>query len=276
MPVRPTTRKLFVRDTTLAADIRGEGSPLLLIHGGGEDATMLAAQAESLAAAGYQVTAYDRRGTGRSGRDSWPGGGAAQHADDARALIEAVGLDSPTVVGVSSGAVIALALAARHPRAVGRVVAWEPPALGVVPGGGLAQRVLMVPSRRHLRRHPSDYVGAQAVLLKLILGRPVTVDDPALAATRANAEAMIRDEPGIPTYRLRRRDLAGVDITVGLGSETIPPIRIAARRITSWTGRPPVRGTGEHEVYLSDPSVLTGIVERGRPRDRTERDHNDD
>ncbi|WP_205473055.1 alpha/beta fold hydrolase [Nocardioides sp. SYSU D00038] len=258
------TRKLLVRGTTLVADIRGAGRPLLLIHGGGEDATMLTGQAESLAAVGYEVTVYDRRGTGRSGRDAWPGSGATQHADDARGLIEALDLDSPTVVGVSSGAVVALALAARHPGAVGRVIAWEPPALGVVPGGGLAQRAMMMPARRHLRRHPGDFVGAQAVLLKLILGRQVTVDEPSLAATRANAEAMIRDEPGIPTYRFRRRDLAGLDVTVGLGSETIPPIRLAARRITSWTGRPPVRVTGEHEVYLSDPSVLTEIVQRGR------------
>lgn len=267
MTVRLRTRTIDVHDTTLVADTRGEGRPLLLIHGGGEDATMLAAQAESLATAGYEVTAYDRRGTGRSGRDAWPGGGAAQHADDAQGLIDALGLDSPTIVGVSSGAVIALALAARHPRAVGRVVAWEPPALGVVPGGSLAQSALMMPARRHLRRHPGDYVGAQATLLRLILGRPVTVDDPALAAARANAEAMIRDEPGIPTYRFRRRDLSDVDVTVGLGSETIPPIRIAARRIGSWTGRPPVRVTGPHEVYLSDPSVLTGIVTSGLTRD---------
>jgi pimeloyl-ACP methyl ester carboxylesterase len=262
MPMK--TRRLLVQDTTLVADTHGEGRPLLLIHGGGEDATMLGAQAESLAARGFAVAAYDRRGTGRSGRDAWPGGGAAQHADDARGLIEALGLDSPTVVGVSSGAVIALALAARHPGAAGRIVAWEPPALGVVPGGGLAQRALMMPARRHLRRHPGDYVGAQALLLKLILGRPVRVDDPELGATRANAEAMIRDEPGIPTYRFRRRDLAGAEVTVGLGSETIPPIRMASRRITSWTGRPPVRVTGEHEVYLSDPSVLTGVVMSGQ------------
>ena len=49
---------------------------------------MLAGQADALAAAGYEVVTYDRRGTGRSGRDDWPGRGAGQHADDAAALLD--------------------------------------------------------------------------------------------------------------------------------------------------------------------------------------------
>lgn len=249
-----------VRGTTIAVDVRGAGDPLLLIHGGGEDASMLAAQADGLAAAGYQVYTYDRRGTGRSGREAWPGNGAAQHADDAAGLIDALGLVKPTVVGVSSGGVVALALTARHPDVVGRVVAWEPPAMGVMPGAAVAQRALMAPVRRHLRNHPDDYVGAQAILLELILGQPVAVDDPAFAATRANAEAMIRDEPSIPLYRLRRPDLAGADVTVAVGAGPIAPIRVAARRIARWTGATVTRVDAGHEVYLSDPAVLTDIV----------------
>lgn len=37
--------------------------------------TSLSAQAGDLATAGHRVITYDRRGTGRSGRDGWPGGG---------------------------------------------------------------------------------------------------------------------------------------------------------------------------------------------------------
>lgn len=260
-PVRsPSSTTVSVRDTTLGVDVRGSGRPLLLIHGGGEDASMVAAQAESLADAGFRVVAYDRRGTGRSGREDWPGGGAAQHADDAAALIRELGLGPTTVVGVSSGGVVALALATRHPEVVEHVVAWEPPALGVAPGAGIAQRALMAPARRYLARHPDDYIGAQAILLRLILGVPVATDDPAFAATRNNAEAMIRDEPGIPVYRFRRSDLAGSDVTIATGPSPIAPIRVAAARISRWTGREIVRVDADHEVYLSDPDVLTGIV----------------
>ena len=123
----------------------------------------------------------------------------------------------------------------------------------------------MAPATRHLRRNPGDYVGAQAILLRFILGVPVSVDDPAFAATRANAEAMIRDEPNVPVFRLRRNDLKGVDVTVAVGSKPVGPIKIAAWRISSWTRTPVVRVQTDHEVYLSEPAVLTEIVQRGRP-----------
>src|SRR5688572_27539410 len=73
----PTTAagSIAANGTTLHVARHGDGEPLLLVHGGGEDAAMLGAQAESLTAAGYDVITYDRRGTGRSGREDWPGGG---------------------------------------------------------------------------------------------------------------------------------------------------------------------------------------------------------
>lgn len=254
------TLMVAVRDTHLAVELRGAGRPLLLIHGGGEDASMLAAQASSLAGAGHRVVTYDRRGTGRSGREGWPGSGGAQHADDAGWLIARLELGPMTVVGVSSGGVVALALAARHPGLVERVVVWEPPALGVFPGASVVQRAMMTPARRHLARHPGDFVGAQAILLRMILGVPVAVDDPAFADARNNAEAMIRDEPNIPRYRLRRGDLAGVDLTVATGPRPFPLIRWAAARLSRWTGRDAVTVDADHEVYLRHPEILTRIV----------------
>ena len=176
---------------------------------------MLAGQAESLAAAGYEVVTYDRRGTGRSGREDWPGGGADQHADDAAALIDHLGWDDPTVVGVSSGGVIALDLAARHPDAVGRVVAWEPPAAGVIPGGVEASAAIMAPVEAHLAEHPGDFIGAQAILLTAVIGAPVSVDDPAFAAARANAEPFVRDEPAIPNAALDEAAIRKADVTIG-------------------------------------------------------------
>ena len=68
---------------------------------------MLTPQAESLAAAGFDVITVHRRGTGCSGRDAWPAtpdAAADQHADDAAALIAALDLEHPTVIGVSSPA----------------------------------------------------------------------------------------------------------------------------------------------------------------------------
>jgi pimeloyl-ACP methyl ester carboxylesterase len=167
----------------------------LLIHGGGEDSSMLAGQASVLADAGFEVITYDRRGTGRSGPDQWPGNGAAQHADDAATILSSLRADPAVVVGVSSGGIVGLQLAARHPSKVAHVVAWEPPVIGVLPGGASIAAAIMEPITAYLAHHPGDYVGAQALLLSEIVGFPVSPDDPGFAAARANAEPMIRASP---------------------------------------------------------------------------------
>ncbi len=223
---------------------------------------MLARQADSLAASGYDVATYDRRGTRRSGRQDWPGGGANQHADDAAALIRALGWKTPTVVGVSSGGVIALTLAVRHPGSVGSIVAWEPPAVGIIQGGMEATTAIMAPVDAHLASHPGDFAGAQALLLSTVLGFPVSVDDPAFAPARINAEPFVRDEPAITTASFDRAGLASADVTIAVGSAPNEIIAEAVDVLSGWTGRPPVRVDADHEVYLTEPAVLTGTWSR--------------
>jgi pimeloyl-ACP methyl ester carboxylesterase len=252
--------RLAVNGTRLHMERRGSGQPLLLIHGGGEDAAMLARQADDLAAAGYEVVTYDRRGTGGSGREDWPGGGAHQHADDAAGLIDALGWRAPTVVGVSSGGVIALDLAARHPDHVGAVVAWEPPAAGNVPGGAEATAAIMAPVDAHLAAHPGDFVGAQAILLSAVLGLPVAIDDPAFAAARANAEPFIRDEPAVTTTTVDVRALDGSAVTIALGTDPNELIAAATEALAGATGTEPIQVAADHEVYLAEPAVLTGLI----------------
>jgi pimeloyl-ACP methyl ester carboxylesterase len=270
-PPMPTTathaQTIAANGTTLHVERRGHGAPLLLVHGGGEDADMLTAQAQSLADAGYEVATYDRRGTGRSGRDDWPGGGADQHADDAIALIDALGWTDVTVVGVSSGGVIALDILGRDAADIGRVVAWEPPALGVVPGGAELNAQLLAPVDAHLAEHPDDYIGAQAVLLSFVLGVPVSPDDPAFAATRRNAETFVRDEPAIPVSPLDTGALTGADVTLAVGAAPNEAIAAAVAVLERSIDRPTVHVDADHEVYLFDPSVLTGIV-TGTPAER--------
>ena len=254
-------RTVNAAGTTFAVDVRGAGPPALVIHGGAEDAAMLAPLAERLAADGHRVITYDRRGTGGSGRDAWPGSGARQHADDAAALLRALHAEGAEVLGLSSGGVIALDLAVRHPTVVGRTFVWEAPAVGVLPAGEALNARIMAPIERHLAAHPGDYVGAQAILLSAILGSRVTVDDPRFAAARANAEPMIRDEPKITLGTFSARELADLDVTIGVGTAPNEIVAAAARRLGQLTGRRPlVVPTDDHEVYLSDPRVLADVL----------------
>ena len=190
---------------------------------------------------------------------------ADQHADDAAALIDELGWADPTVVGVSSGGVIALDLAARHPDAVGRVVAWEPPAAGVIPGGAEASAAIMAPVEAHLADHPGDFVGAQAILLAAVLGCPgrpsTTPRSPPPGPTPSRSCATSRRSPRPPSTRPA---LAGPTSRSASARRRTSWWRRPSTSSTGWTGRPPVQVDADHEVYLADPSVLTGIVTAGR------------
>jgi hypothetical protein len=146
------------------------------------------------------------------------------------------------------------------------VIAWEPPAVGVVPAGEAAAREVMAPIDAHLRAHPGDYVGAQAHLLSAILGVPVSVDDPAFTAARANAEPMIRDEPSITLAQFEPEALARADIVVAAGSAPNDLVAAAVDQLERMTGRPRVIVDAPHEVYLAEPSVLTAVVVSGHGR----------
>jgi pimeloyl-ACP methyl ester carboxylesterase len=75
----------------------------------------------------FTVTTYDRRGNSRSPRPAgWVATSVAEQADDAAALLGALG-DRPAVVsGTSTGGIVALELALRHPDAVQAAIVHEP------------------------------------------------------------------------------------------------------------------------------------------------------
>jgi pimeloyl-ACP methyl ester carboxylesterase len=117
----------MARETVNGADLyyeeRGSGPPLLLVHGTGTYADIWSPVLDGLARE-YRVIAYDRRGFARSSPS--PGGGFAEHARDAAALLDALGASPATVVGWSGGGVIALDLAASFPDCVAALVLAEP------------------------------------------------------------------------------------------------------------------------------------------------------
>jgi pimeloyl-ACP methyl ester carboxylesterase len=131
---------LDVPGARLYYETRGSGPHLLMIPGANGDARAFTPVAEHLAARCTVVT-YDRRGFSRSQLD---GPQDDDHrletdADDVRRLIEHVSDAPATLLGTSSGGIVALTVLTRHPAAVNTVVPHEPPAMRVLPDG---QRML--------------------------------------------------------------------------------------------------------------------------------------
>ena len=103
---------------------QGSGSPILLIHGTAANADIWGETFDALAAH-HRVIAYDRRGFSRSVYP--PVKDLHLHGEDAAALLTQVHATPATVVGSSSGGIIALDLTVNHPELVSSLVLCEPP-----------------------------------------------------------------------------------------------------------------------------------------------------
>jgi pimeloyl-ACP methyl ester carboxylesterase len=137
-----TANTLKVDGATLYYEVRGSGPVLLCIPGGPTDAGIFADLAERLADR-YAVVCYDPRGHSRSVLDGAPEDiPVAVHADDAAALLEAVGDEPAFVYGSSGGGTIGLELLTRHPGLVRRFVAHEAPVMELLPDAARFRRVL--------------------------------------------------------------------------------------------------------------------------------------
>ena len=111
---------LDANGTTISFERTGHGPPLLLMHGAEADHSMFNAFAPLLAD-DFTVIAYDQRDSGGTKNPPAPYG-FEELADDAAALIAALGYTRSHVFGTSFGGVIAQVLASRHPERIDRLV----------------------------------------------------------------------------------------------------------------------------------------------------------
>ena len=91
---------------------RGEGEPLLLLHGNGEDSSVFSAQMDYFSPK-YRVMALDTRGHGESPRGTAPFS-IETFAEDLLDFLDQQGLEKVHLLGFSDGGNIALTFALRH------------------------------------------------------------------------------------------------------------------------------------------------------------------
>jgi acetyltransferase/esterase len=263
---------LQVPGARLHYQVDGNGPVMLLIPGATGSAVSFQRLTEHLAT-DFTVVAYDRRGFSRSGLD-----GAQDYerrleteADDARRLIEQVGAPA-TVFGSSSGAIIALALLARHPAAVRTLVPHEPPAVRLLPDGqkwvdfflevyGLYRESGIEPALRRFREQAFGETDRQAMARA-----------PANESTLANArywfEHELRQYPDVALDIDVLRPHAGrIVLTAGRESRGSVTQRVSVE-LGKRLGLDLIELPGGHVGFLSHPAEFARELLRALARTR--------
>jgi pimeloyl-ACP methyl ester carboxylesterase len=134
--------RVRVNGAELYYETRGDGPTLLLVAGGLADAGQFTALGEALAERCGVIT-YDRRGNSRSpAPDGWSATSVEEQADDAAALLEALGISAVSMYGHSIGVPIALDLAMRRPEIVAAMVLHDPAMIAVLEDPGSVMAVV--------------------------------------------------------------------------------------------------------------------------------------
>jgi pimeloyl-ACP methyl ester carboxylesterase len=210
---------------------RGSGELVLLVHGMASDAAALAPLAAALEDRA-RVVAYDRRGYGASGAPEPYGGTTVdEQAEDAAALLRALGGAPAVVAGEGFGALVALDLLRRHRALVRAAALADPPLLAFVPEATEA----LAAERAEIEeavREDGPGAGVGAWLGRRGAGAPPL---PAAAAERARAAhvAFFADYAGLATLSVTRRELRTLDApaVVVTAPWSAPPVVAAADRL---------------------------------------------
>lgn len=135
----------------------GSGAPVVLLHGGLGHSGNWGYQVPALVASGRRVVVIDSRGHGRSTRDTRPYSYELMAAD-VLAVMDALGVAKPALVGWSDGACTALVLARRAPERVAGVFFFG---CNMDPSGTKAFEFTPI-VQRCFARHAKDYAALSA------------------------------------------------------------------------------------------------------------------
>lgn len=211
----------------LAYDERGEGPPLVLVHGTASSRTIWNEVLEALGD-GFRTIAYDRRGYGESGEpEDYRRSSVEEHADDLIALLRGLDAAPALLCGHSFGAMTSLAALIREPELVRGAVLLEPPMLWVAPGGAKAASELRAAIEEGAAEHGSN--GAIAAFTREVCG-PNALEVVGYERARAALErprGFATDIGAVGDWSVSGGDFRGIETPVILvaGTRTPPPWR---------------------------------------------------
>jgi pimeloyl-ACP methyl ester carboxylesterase len=227
-----TVARYRARADTVTSD-RGDGLPLVLAHGTLMDRTMFDPQLDALAG-DYRAVAYDLRAR----TDRWQGQyDLYDLADDCAALLDALGIDSCVLGGMSMGGFVALRFADRYPERVDGLVLIDTTA-GPHDDSEIERYREMIETTREAGEVPEQLAG---VIKHILFGETTNDRNPELVD--AWVERWLT-YPGEAVYREVQSWLERPDFTDDLADVDVPTLVVH----------------GEEDVAL-EPDRSDGLVE---------------
>ena len=237
--------------------------PLILSSGLGGSASYWKPNIPALAEH-FRVIAYDHRGTGRSDRGLPDVVTVDAFADDILALMDALHISRPHVVGHAAGGVAGLALALKASERLGKLV--------VVNGWARADPHFLrcFEARLNLLRNSGveAFLRAQPIFLY-----PANWISAQTASLDAEMAQQLAGFPGISTMEKRIAALAGFDVSgkiAGLGERTCVLIAEDDMLVPATAGRLLAQelggavlhsmSTGGHACNVTDPAAFNHLV----------------
>jgi pimeloyl-ACP methyl ester carboxylesterase len=256
-----------VNGAELYHEVRGTGPTVLLIHGAFLDAGCYDALADILSR-DFTVVTYDRRGYSRSPRPAgWSQTSVEEQADDADALLTALGLAPAAVFGSSSAGLIALDLAIRHADHLRGAILHEAGIFACLPQAYVEEQLGAFSAMVEQAVATGGPRAGQQAVLGALAGEG-GFDSLATESVRTrwlgNAELVFGTE--FPTmlmaYRPSADAIAAVQVPVQvLRAEDSVPINIAASEwLAAQTNTRLLECPGSHLAYVNRPEEVAPAI----------------
>jgi 3-oxoadipate enol-lactonase len=249
-------------------EIRGKGPRLLFVSGTGGDLRRSPNIFEMPIAHHFEILAYDQRGLGQTSRPDIPYT-MIDYADDAYALLDAVGWGRSLVMGISFGGMVAQEFALRYPHRVERLVlactssggaggaSFPLHELAHLPLEDYVRRVLQLSDiRRHAIWREGNPVQYQALFDETLSGLRVGAEEPGRQiGVRRQLEARARHDTydRLPMLRMP------VYICGGLYDGIAKPLNLKAIQEQIPRSRLELF-EGGHLFYIQDPRAFNRIT----------------
>ena len=228
---------------------RGEGSPLLVIHAMGSDARAWEPALGELASAGARAIAYDRRGYGSSGAPQpYTATTVQEQAQDATALLEALGATQALLVGDGFGALIALELLVRSPQLATAAVLADLPLYAYV------QAATEVLAAERFELEQALRAGGPSAAVRAWLGD--RGDEAAHERASGSYAGFFADYGGLASWSPSRRELRAIALPVAVLTGAGSAAHIVAAADAAAALLPAARRVGDGDTIAAARALL--------------------